>query len=445
MKNVTIVGAGLVGSLLAVYFAKRGYKVKVFERRSDLRGTDLTAGKSINLALSDRGWKALEKVGVDKEIAKMAIPMYGRRMHSENGDLSFQSYGLDDQAIYSVSRGGINAKLMDFSEAHDNVSYFFNEKCVDVDLENASCTFENTQSGKTTNEKSDLVFGADGAFSAVRYRMQKTDRFDYSQSYLKHGYKEILLPANEDGTHKLEKNALHIWPRGGYMLIALPNLDGSYTCTLFLPFEGENSFEQLSSKEAITQFFKEKFHDFYKLVPNIADIYDEHPTSSLAIIRCYPWTYGGKTALIGDAAHAIVPFYGQGMIAGFEDCRILDALIDEHKEDWSKIMKAYEESRKPNGDAIADLALKNFIEMRDLVGDPKFLLRKKIEKKIYEKHPNKWVPMYSKVTFSPDTPYSVALADGLRQEKIMDKIMEMPDIESRWDSDEVEQAVLSQI
>ncbi|MEI6817876.1 MAG: NAD(P)/FAD-dependent oxidoreductase [Bacteroidota bacterium] len=433
MKNITIVGSGLVGSLLAIYLAKKGHKVSVYERRVDLRKNRISAGKSINLALSDRGWKALEGIGIDEEIRKVAIPMKGRRIHNLNGDVNFQPYGKEGQAIYSVSRGGLNCKLMDLAEHWDNVEFFFEERCTNVDMENATAHFENTSTGKKSFVESDLIFGSDGAFSAGRLSMQMTDKFEYSQHYLEHGYKELLIPANEDGSFKMDSNALHIWPRGSYMLIALPNLDGTFTCTLFFPFEGENSFASINTESELMEFFNRIFPDVVPLMPTLVHDYFTNPTSSLVTVKCFPWTYKDKVALIGDAAHAIVPFFGQGMNCGFEDCTILNELMEENGDDWTKILKAYELARKPNSDAIAELAISNFIEMRDLVADHKFLLRKKIEAYLNEQFSEKWMPLYSMVTFS-QIPYSEAMKEGKRQEQIMQKIMAMDNLEERWNN-----------
>ncbi|NCG30947.1 MAG: NAD(P)-binding protein, partial [Bacteroidetes bacterium] len=357
MKEVTIVGAGLVGSLWAVYLSKAGYKVKIFERREDIRRADISAGKSINLALSDRGFKALDAVGVGDLIREIAIPMPGRMMHDLEGNLTFQAYGKEGQAINSVSRGGINARMMDIAEKVGGAKIFYSMKCTGADLEGGICHFENTNTGEKTSIKSDLIFACDGAFSAVRYNaMQKLDRFNYSQMYIEDGYREILLPANEDGSYKLEKKALHIWPRGRFMLIALPNEDGSFTCTLFMPFEGEKSFSQLKSRADVDDFFKETFPDFYTMMPNIGEAWEDHPLSSLAITRCFPWHHG-KMALMGDAAHATVPFYGQGMNAGFEDCTVMNDLMIKHNHDWDKILEEYSAFRKPDGDGLQDLSL----------------------------------------------------------------------------------------
>lgn len=442
-KEVIIVGAGLVGSLWAVYMSKAGYKVTIYERRPDIRKADISAGKSINLALSNRGWKALDAVGVGDEIRKIAIPMNGRMMHDLKGNLTYQPYGKEGEAIYSVSRGKVNATMMDIAEKYGNATIHYNHDCKKVDLNSGTVYLKNMLTGEDVVAKADLVFGADGAFSAVRYNsMQKLDRFNYSQNFIADGYREILLPANPDGSYPMDKNALHIWPRGRFMLIALANEDGSFTCTLFMPHEGgENAFNQLNSREAVNNFFKTTFPDFYELMPTIADAWEDHPLSSLAIIRCHPWTHG-KTALIGDAAHATVPFYGQGMNAGFEDCTVLWELFQKHKENWPAIFDEYNRERKPDGDALQDLSLENYYVMRDFVADPAFLLRKKIEAKFSELYPDKWLPLYSQVTFS-NIRYSVAYKKGQEQSRIMDEVMEIPGIEQKWDSEEVIQKILT--
>ncbi len=442
MEKVVIVGAGLVGSLWAVYMSKAGYDVTIYERRPNIRLADISAGKSINLALSTRGWKALDTVGIGDEIRKMAIPMTGRIMHDLDSNLTYQPYGKEGQAIYSISRGGVNAKMMDLAEEHGNTTIKYGLQCMNVDIEEGVIHLKDTNTGEIITDKADLIFACDGAFSAVRYNaLQKLDRFNFSQNYVDDGYREILLPANADGTHQLDKNALHIWPRGRFMLIALPNEDGSYTCTLFMPHENhENAFDRLNSKAAVDNFFKSTFPDFYELMPNIADAWEDHPLSSLAIVRCYPWTVG-KVALMGDAAHATVPFYGQGMNSGFEDCSIMWELMQEHGRDWKKIFSEYQISRKPNGDAVQDLSIHNYHVMRDFVGDPEFLLQKKIEARFSEKHPDKWMPLYSQVSFS-NIPYSEALEVGKRQDALMKKIMTTPNINDIWDSQEIENAIL---
>ncbi len=443
-KNITILGSGLVGSLLSIYLSKRGYEVTVYERRPDMREHKMAAGRSINLALSDRGWRGLEGVGIADDIRRIGIPMYGRQMHSVNGMLTNQQYGESNQAIYATSRGILNCELMTLAEK-SGVKIHFNQRCLNVNLEGKEAYFEHVESKEKLTVKSDLIVGSDGAFSAARLAMQlSTDRFQYSQSYIDHAYKELLIPAGPNGEFLLDKNMLHIWPRGGYMMIALPNLDGSFTCTLFFPNEGRHSFASLTSKSSVLAFFKEVFPDTVPLMPTLQDDFFDNPTGSLVTVRCFPWVYKENVCLIGDAAHAIVPFYGQGMNCGFEDCSVLNELLDTHNDDWSKVLPAFERSRKPNADAIAELALMNFIEMRDKVGQPAFLLQKKIEARIHEKYPAKWLPLYSQVTFS-DIPYAVALSNGLRQESIMRKVMALPGIEERWDSHEVEKMILEMI
>ena len=443
-KKFTLAGAGLVGSLLAIYLAKKGRRVDVFERRKDMRLETIGAGRSINLSLSNRGWKALAGVGIDDEVRQMAIPMYKRVMHALDGSLTDQAYGKDGEAIYSVSRGGLNALLMDLAEQEDKVNIHFNKKCIDVNLKEASSTFEDVFTKEVTKVEADHLVGADGVYSAVRTQMQRQDRFNYEQRYIEHGYKELVIPANEDGTHQLEMNALHIWPRGTYMLIALPNLDGSFTCTLFFPFKGRYSFESLKDDAAILSFFKEVFPDAVSLMPTLLQDFKENPTSSLGIIRCFPWTVDDKVMLIGDASHATVPFYGQGMNSGFEDCSVFNDLMEQYGDDWKACFKAYELARKENGDAIQDLSLHNFIVMRDKTADPKFLLQKKIEKHFSIKYPDKWLPLYSMVTFS-DIPYSKAWSLGKKQETMMQAILALPNIESNWDSKEVEERILEMI
>ncbi len=441
-KKINIAGAGLVGSLLSIYLKQKGHEVHVYEHRPDMRKTSLDGGRSINLALSDRGWKALEGVGLSEEVRKIAIPMYRRVMHAKDGSLSFQSYGKEKQAIYSVSRGGLNARLMQLAEER-GVHLHFDEKCLSAELEKGTATFKHKLSGEAHEVTGDLLIGADGAFSALRQQMQKTDRFSYSQQYIEHGYKELNIPPGKDGQHQMEKEALHIWPRGSYMLIALPNPDGSFTCTLFFPFEGENSFGTLQTPAQARSFFETEFGDALALMPDFDEEWTANPTSSLVIIRCYPW-HRGKTALIGDASHAIVPFYGQGMNSGFEDCTVFNQLMEEHGDNWPEILNSFERNRKPDADAIADLAMRNFVEMRDLTGQKAFLLQKKIEAKFSDKHPDKWVPLYSMVTFS-HTRYSEALRIGKKQDAIMKEIMALPEIEKIWDSEEVEALMLSRL
>lgn len=442
MKKATIVGAGLVGSLLSIFLSRKGYKVTIFERRPDMRKGVAGAGRSINLALSDRGWKALKSVGIEKEISEVAIPMYGRAIHKQDGSSSFLAYGKDKQAIYSVSRGGLNSTLMDIAERY-GVEILFNERCEGIDLREGNLRLKNFVTREESHHQSDHIFSTDGAFSAARHELEMTDRYNYSQYYLEHGYKELTIPAVQ-GEWALEKNVLHIWPRENYMLIALPNLDGSFTCTLFFPFEGESSFEALKTESEIHAFFNRVFPDVVPLMPSLVEDYLRNPVSSLITIKCFPWSYKDKVLLLGDAAHAIVPFFGQGMNCGFEDCTVLNDLLESHRDDITKVFRDFERVRKPNTDAIAELAMQNFIEMRDLVADPKFLLRKKIEGYINGKYPDKWIPLYSMVTFS-DIPYAEALKAGKRQDEIMEKIMQLENIEKEWDTPQVNEILESML
>lgn len=438
-KDVIVLGAGLVGSLLSIVLSKRGYNVTVYERRADMRKENLYAGRSINLALSDRGWRGLRIAGIEDEIKKVAIPMHGRTLHPVKGEINYQPYGKEGQYINSVSRGGLNCELMTLAEKH-GVKINFGQRVINVDLKTNTVFLEDLN-GLKSEVKSDLVFGSDGAYSAARLQLQFTELYNYSQTYLEHGYKELTIEAGPDGAFQLEKNVLHIWPRGGYMLIALPNTDGTFTCTLFFPHKGNPSFEMLQDEKSLVDFFSEVFPDVMPLMPNLVRDFFANPTGSLMTVRCFPWIFENKLMLIGDAAHAIVPFYGQGMNCGFEDCAVLDSLIEKYNHDWNKIMPAYQELRKPAADGIAELAVLNFIEMRDLVGKPEFLLRKKIEANFNSKYPNEWTPLYGMVTFS-EIPYHVALAEGKRQDKVMEQVMALPDIENKWDSDEVEQLML---
>jgi len=431
MKKVSIVGAGLVGSLLSVYMAKRGYKVDVYERRSDFRQKAFIGGRSINLALSNRGWRALKGVGLDDQMTDIALPMYGRMVHDEEGNTNLQPYGKEGQAIYSISRGMLNLNLVNATEPDPNVEYHFNLKCKKVDFEKGILLFEDSLNKTPKAIKSDIIIGADGAYSAVRWSMQKSGRFNFSQHYLEYGYKELEIPANADGSHKIANNALHIWPRKSFMLIALPNLDGSFTCTLFLAYKGEISFENLKTSEQINQFFETYFKDAKALMPDLIEDFHTNPTGSLVTIKCNPW-HNNKTILIGDASHAIIPFYGQGMNSGFEDCTILNELMEQYNDDWELIPDAFSKSRKANADAISDLAMRNFIEMRDLVADDNFLLRKAIEKQITKHYPEKYMPLYSMVTLS-QKPYAEALAEGLKQDILFKTILQTENIEQMVD------------
>ena len=420
-EKVTLVGGGLAGSLMSIYLAKRGYEVYIYERRADMRSGNYVGGRSINLALSTRGLRGLAKVGLDAEVLDISIPMTGRMMHSVDGTLKYQPYGKDGQAIYSVSRGQLNIKLLQLADQYPNIHMFFNHKCTGVNLETCESTYVN-EAGETITDKADVVLGTDGAFSALRDAMQRTPRFNFSQTYENYGYKELEIVPNEGGDFQLDKNCLHIWPRKSFMMIALPNPGGNFTCTLFMPFEGKPGIDDLKTREEITAFFDTHFPNAVPMMPGLVQDYQNNPTGMLTTMRCYPWV-NGKNALMGDSAHAIVPFYGQGMNCSFEDCVVLDECIEELGGDWTNVLDAYQKLRKPNADAIANLALQNFVEMRDLVGSDAFLHKKKVEHMLSEKHPDLFVSQYERVTFSTRD-YAEALAYGEHNDRVLEAIIQ---------------------
>ncbi|MGI9201508.1 MAG: FAD-dependent oxidoreductase [Woeseiaceae bacterium] len=434
--SCTVVGGGPVGTLLAISLARHGYKVGLYEGRPDSRKTSIYQGKSINIALSDRGWTSLEKIGIGSDAKSQSIPMYHRAVHGLDGELSSLPYGQAGDAIWSVSRSGINEQLLDIADAEANITIFFEHRLVDLNFDTATTTFQHKDEPVLTVE-ADFLFGADGANSKVRRLAHNLPRFSYGQTYMPQSYIELNVPANADGSHRLEKNALHIWPRKDFMLIALPNPDGTFTCTLFMNYEGDPSFESLQDRAKVGEFFESNFSDAMPLLEEPVETFLQRKAAPLFLVQVFPWSFNRKVGLIGDAAHAIVPFYGQGMNCGFEDCAELDALISQYDHDWDAIFPAYENARKPNGDAIAELSKRNFVEMSDLSGDSLFQLRKKIEAKFSQLHPEIWTPLYSMVTFSPNVPYSEALRIGDEQNAIMDKIMAMPEIETTWDEQSV--------
>ena len=434
-KNIAIVGAGLVGSMLACYLSRRGHKVSVFERRPDMRKAGYIGGRSINLALSHRGWKALKGIGLQAAVSKISIPMKGRVIHDTSGGTAFFPYGKDDQAIYSVSRGELNKIMVIEAEKMKDVNFHFDQRCAAIDFNTNTISFRNDNTKEDKQVQADILFGADGAFSEVRYEMQKTPNFNLMQHHEEYGYKELEIPADENGAHVIEKNALHIWPRKSFMMIALPNLDGSFTVTLFAPFKGENSFDTIKTEAQAEEYFQRNFPDAVPLMPKIKHDFFANPTSSLVTVKCFPWKHQ-NACLLGDAAHAVVPFYGQGMNCGFEDVQELNALLDATGENWENALHKFELQRKPNADAIADLALYNFVEMRDLSGREDFQLRLKIEKKIAQKFADKFMTHYAMVTFS-DLSYNEAKKRGEQQSELLDKIMSVPGIDTKWDSEEV--------
>jgi kynurenine 3-monooxygenase len=413
-KSITIVGAGLGGSLMAVFLGRAGHRVRVFERRPDPRKAAGGRGRSINLAISTRGIEALKRVGLEQKLLEVAVPMRGRMVHAVDGRLTFQPYGHESHhVIHSVSRAGLNRLLVETAEAMPDVEVCFGQRCVDVDLERGMATFADIDTAVASTATADLVIGGDGAFSEVRLAMQKTDRFEYAQTFLPHGYKELVIPPAGDGGFRMEPNALHIWPRGGFMMIALPNVDGSYTCTCFWPFTGDNSFAALASREEVRSYFTKTFPDAVPLMPTLEEDFLLNAVGSLVTVRCAPWRYKDRAVLLGDAAHAIVPFYGQGANAAFEDCIVLDECLRAAPDDTAEALRNYERHRKRHADALADLAIENFVEMRDKTASKSFLFGKKIEKWLAKLFPGRFVPLYYMVTFSR-TPY----ADAVRRAKV---------------------------
>ncbi len=418
----TIVGGGPCGSLLATHLGQAGYRVDVYEMRDDPKTSEMPAGRSINLALSHRGICGLEGVGLADQVLSKAVAMPGRMIHAQSGALTFQPYGKRGQAINSVSRGDLNALLLDAAGQCDGVTLHFNKKCTHVDPERPTAKFVDTKTGEQTTANGSVIVGADGAFSAVRRGMQRTERYDVSQSHLAHGYKELTIPAGPGGTFQMERNALHIWPRRSFMMIALPNEDGSYTCTLFWPFDGPSSFAAVDTPDALRLMFNENFPDAVPHMPDLVDQYFANPVGSLMTVRTSPWYHKDKVVLLGDACHAVVPFYGQGMNAGFEDLLVLMECIDRHKPSLQRAFADYHERRKVHVDTLADMAIANFVEMRDHTGSPAFIRKKKKEKLLHWFFPNWYIPLYSLATFTR-MPYKDAVERAKRQDETVRKIV----------------------
>ena len=420
-ETVAIIGAGLNGPLLALGLVKRGFKVEIYERRPDMRRVSMSAGRSINLAISTRGIHALKEVGLWSEMQKIIIPMKGRMMHSPNSELTFQPYGKDEtEVINSISRAELNIALINAAEAQ-RVEIHFQQRCTGMSFKAGTLHLRDESAVEDRTVECGVVIGCDGSASAIRGEMLKLNRFNFSQQYLDYGYKELTIPAAPGGEHALETNALHIWPRGNCMLIALPNVDGTFACILFLPFEGPDSFEHLATHSDVKPFFQSRFPDAVPLMPDLTDNFFSNPTGAMVTIKCWPWHVGGQVLLLGDAAHAIVPFFGQGINCGFEDCTTLLELLDRHGADWKTVFRKCEETRKVNADAIADLAIENFVEMRDRVADPRFLFRKKVELALEAKYPGVFVPKYAMVTFHR-IPYSTALKRGQLQDGMLTEL-----------------------
>ena len=416
-QTITLIGAGLTGPLLGLELARRGFNVEIYERRPDMRRAKISAGRSINLAVSARGIHALNRAGLWQSMQNIVIPMKGRMMHSIASELTFQPYGRAEwEVINSVSRADLNIAIMNAAESR-GVKIDFQQRCTGIDLKTGQLRMRDERDGTERSIDAEVVIGCDGSASAIRGEMLKLNRFNFSQEYLDYGYKELTVPAGPGGKHLLEPHALHIWPRGNYMLIALPNVDGTFACILFLPFEGRDSFAQLTSPSLVRELFQSRFPDAFAMMPQLEDNFFASPTGAMVTVKCSPW-HAKDALLLGDAAHAIVPFFGQGINCGFEDCTVLLELIEVHAPDWERIFSDFELARKANTDAIADMAVKNFIEMRDRVADPRFLLRKRVELALEAKYPQLFVPKYSMVTFHR-IPYATAKRRGEIQDRIL--------------------------
>ena len=415
----TLIGSGLAGGLLAAYLGKRGSEVDLYERRADPRAGNFVGGRSINLALSTRGIHALEQLGIADEVMQHAIPMRGRMIHDKSGNLHLAPYDRDpSKCINSIGRAALNTTVIEAAQRYPNVRVRFNHLCTDVDLDAPAAHLLNTETNQTITARGDAVIGVDGAFSAVRRAMQRLDRFDYSQSYLAHGYKELTIPPAADGVWWMEKHALHIWPRKSFMMIALPNPDASFTCTLFWEFAGPRSFETMKNDEDVRRFFDEEFPDAVPLMPTLIEDFRQNPTGSLVTVRCAPWHYQDKVALVGDAAHAVVPFYGQGMNAAFEDCVVLDQYLAEYPNDRKRAFTEYFVRRKENADALADLAVHNFIEMRDKTASKTFRAKKKLDHLLEGLMPGVYLPLYTMVTFT-----RIPYAEAARRARYQDRLV----------------------
>jgi kynurenine 3-monooxygenase len=420
-ETITLIGAGLNGPLLGLELVKRGFQVEIYERRADMRRVRMSAGRSINLAISTRGIHALTQAGLWEEMRKIIIPMRGRMMHSAASELTFQPYGKNAlEVINSISRAELGIALMNAAEER-GVKIHFQERCLGMDFRTGALHMRDEQSGEERTVEAGVVIGCDGSASAIRDAMLHRSRFNFSQQYLDYGYKELTIPAGPGGQHVIETNALHIWPRGNYMLIALPNVDGTFACILFLPFEGADSFAEVGSPDAVIELFQSRFPDAVPLMPDLAENFFANPTGAMVTVKCSPWHVEGRALLLGDAAHAIVPFFGQGINCGFEDCSVFLELLDRYGADWARVFAEFEAMRKANADAIADMAVENFVEMRDRVADARFLLRKKAELALEARYPQLFVPKYAMVTFHR-VPYVTALERGQRQERILTEL-----------------------
>ena len=432
-EPISVVGAGLAGALLSITLARRGHRVRLYERQDDMRRFQVDAGRSINLALAARGIRALDLAGVMDRVLPELVPLPGRMLHDLEGALTFVPYGQrPEEVIYSVSRPGLNCILLDAAEAA-GVELVFRRQAIGADFTRRRIVFqEDDVSGRTHEIPMNRVFATDGAGSVLRRSMVEQLGVGCTEDLLKHGYKELTLPPFPDGQPRIDKHALHIWPRGGFMLIALPNVDGSFTVTLFLALTGPESFATLTSPASVEAFFEKHFPDVRQLMPELASEFLQHPTGIMGTVRCQQWSVGDDLLLLGDAAHAITPFHGQGMNCCFEDCRELDALLVD-SEDWARSFREFESGRRPNTDAIADMAVENYLEMRDTVRDPKFHLHKALSLELERRHPQRFVPRYSMVMFRDDIPYALAYERGRIQNEILSVLTQSADALSSVD------------
>lgn len=416
--DFTIVGAGLAGTLLACYLGRAGHRVDVYERRPDPRIQTAERGRSINLALSVRGIHALREAGLADEVLRTGILMRGRMIHPLRGELTFQPYGKDDsEALYSVSRAGLNLTLVNAAARFASVRLLFNRRCTGLDLAANTVEFHDEADGTVWHVPARTVIGADGAYSAVRAQLQRHERFNYRQDYLEHGYKELTIPAGPGNSFQLEKHALHIWPRGQFMMIALPNPDGSFTCTLFWPFAGPYSFAAMQTEKDVRAFFAAQFPDAVPLMPALAEDFLHNPTGELVTIRCQPWHRDGRVVLLGDACHAVVPFLGQGMNAAFEDCMVLKESLSRHS-DRAAAFQEYERRRREDLNVLADLCIENFVEMRDRVASPLFVLKKRFQVGLHRLLPRWYLPLYTMIEFTR-IPYAAAVRRARRQDRLV--------------------------
>ena len=425
-KKILISGAGLVGSLLSVLLGRRGYEVAIFERRPDMRGVEVDSGRSINLALSSRGIHALEQAGLLEQVRELLIPMRGRALHLSGGNEEFSSYGQrDEELIYSVSRRDLNCLMMSAAEEAKPVEIRFNQSVEKVDFETGELTVVNLQDNSSYRRSFDLLIGADGAGSPTREALLAVNGGECSVDFLDHDYKELEIPplSSKSGGYQVEPEALHIWPRGGYMLIALPNQDGSFTVTLFMPKQGEISFEKLENPDQLNAFFEAEFPSAKRLIPDLETDFFANAQGRLGTVRCSKWHHENKALILGDASHAIVPFHGQGMNSGFEDCSELIRLLEKHNDDWSEVLPEFDRIRRPNANAIADMALENYVTMRESVADPKFQLKKELGFELEQRFPSRFVPRYSMVMFHL-LPYAVAMERGVIQQAILSELVE---------------------